>query len=401
MSTLSEVSQSGIGWVYPPQPQQERIIIEEVAGLLSGITPLISGQDYIDVEFGEDQPSLDWVMIEASIENTTDPTVLNVWRGVITSKTTTGFRLQLNGTPDSANYFLYWSIRGAFGYFFTGPTGGNENVASSAFTVELPIESTLTGTVIITPSDNGGGGSFSPTTRSLTAASRTGTFTYTPPTGAGVKTISVTNNRGLTNPASRTYTVVHVPTIIVHDTFTGANGTGLPSHTLDTGGTWTRYSGAGVDQMTIQSNKAQTVLEPLHFYGYGHDAGVADCTIEQTAVFGGADIFHACELLFRITDASNFWRLTCDGTGAITLYKYVAGSPTSMATGTTTIVAGVAVLFTVVLNGTSISCTIGAGAPLNVTDAFNQTATKHGPSTYYSSGGAVAHSTIDEFKVTA
>ena len=145
-----------------------------------------------------------------SIDNLVDATPVNVWRGVITSKTTTGFRLQLNGTPDSDNYVLYWSIKGVFGYSFTGPITGDVGDASTNFTVSLPPESTLTGTVIITPSDAGDGGTFTPTTLSLTTASPSGTFTYTPASG-GIKTLSVTNNRGLVNPPQILYTSVVPP----------------------------------------------------------------------------------------------------------------------------------------------------------------------------------------------
>jgi len=210
MSTLSDVSQSNIGWVYPPQPQTVITTIEEVSGIVSGLIALVNGQDYIDVAFGTAQPTADWTPIEMSIDNLVDATPVNVWRGVITSKTTTGFRLQLNGTPDSDNYVLYWSIKGVFGYSFTGPITGDVGDASTNFTVSLPPESTLTGTVIITPSDAGDGGTFTPTTLSLTTASPSGTFTYTPASG-GIKTLSVTNNRGLVNPPQILYTSVVPP----------------------------------------------------------------------------------------------------------------------------------------------------------------------------------------------
>jgi hypothetical protein len=196
MSTLSDVSQGKLGWVYPPQPQTT--FIEEFEGIISGVTPLIQGQDYVDVVFGSSQPSVDWVLIEAGMFNLVDSTPLNVWRGVVTSKTTSGFRLQLNGTPDTGNYYVSWSIQGAFGYYLSGPTSGQVGVPSQ-FTVRLPNASTLTGSVVITPSDGGAGGTFAPTTVTLTAAAPSATFNYTP-SSVGARSISTSNNRGLSNP---------------------------------------------------------------------------------------------------------------------------------------------------------------------------------------------------------
>jgi len=106
MSTLSETSQDNIGWVYPPQPQTQITVVEESIGIINGLAVLVDGQDYVDVVFGSAQPSDAWVLIETSIFNTIDSTPVNVWPGVITSKTETGFRLQLNGTPDSDSYIL-------------------------------------------------------------------------------------------------------------------------------------------------------------------------------------------------------------------------------------------------------------------------------------------------------
>lgn len=62
----------------------------------------------------------------------------------------------------------------------------------------------LTGSVTITPSDSGGGGSFVPTSVSLTTAAPSDTFTYIPTT-TGTKTIQTTNNRDLVNPSSVSY----------------------------------------------------------------------------------------------------------------------------------------------------------------------------------------------------
>lgn len=85
-------------------------------------------------------------------------------------------------------------------YYLDGPNRGANGVAST-FTVEYRgRRSSFT----VTPSDNGGGGAFSPTSVTLTGDNPTATFTYTP---SGTKTVEITlsNNGGLTNPAAHLY----------------------------------------------------------------------------------------------------------------------------------------------------------------------------------------------------
>lgn len=229
MSTLSDTSQGNVGWVFPPQPQTR--FIEEIAGTLSGTAPIPEGQSYVDVVFGNDQPSIDWVLLGASVFSTSDDPTLNLWYGIITSKTVNGFRVYLNGVADSDNYYLSWSIRGVFGYYLSGPTTGTPGVPSSPFTVRLPDESTLTGTVVITPSDGGVGGVFTPTSISLTAAAPSGTFTYTP-SAYGARSIRTTNNRGLTDPAQIGFNVA-APTYTLDGPSTGFVGTPSADFTVE------------------------------------------------------------------------------------------------------------------------------------------------------------------------
>ena len=81
------------------------------------ITPLASGRSYIEVLFDTVQDSADWEFTSLVVVNTTDATPLNILPGTVTAKSTTGFRLQLVGTPDSGNYDLHWA--------FTGTGGGS------------------------------------------------------------------------------------------------------------------------------------------------------------------------------------------------------------------------------------------------------------------------------------
>lgn len=84
----------------------------------------------------------------------------------------------------------------------SGPASGPIGSASSNFTVGA--NGDITGTVVVTPSDGGAGGTFTPTTVSISSGSPTGTFTYTA-ASSGSKTISVTNDGSLSNPTALSY----------------------------------------------------------------------------------------------------------------------------------------------------------------------------------------------------
>jgi hypothetical protein len=77
-----------------------------------GTTQLVAGQAYVDVVFGSVQTTDDWVLGECIVVNELDVTPLNIWPGIITDKAASGFRLQLNGMPDSDNYYLHWAVTG-------------------------------------------------------------------------------------------------------------------------------------------------------------------------------------------------------------------------------------------------------------------------------------------------
>jgi hypothetical protein len=88
----------------------------------------------------------------------------------------------------------------------SGPASGTVNVASTTFTVG--VNGTISGTIVCTPAATGGG-SFTPTTVSLTRESTTGAFTYTA-SSSGIKTISIANNARLSDPESVNYAVSDV-----------------------------------------------------------------------------------------------------------------------------------------------------------------------------------------------
>jgi hypothetical protein len=95
-------------------------------------------------------------------------------------------------------------VAAATAYTLTAPdpASGAPLVASGNFTVTL--NGLPTGTIVVTPSDGGDGGTFTPTTLSFTGATTSLTFTYTPD-DSGTKTISTSDDGGLTDPASVEY----------------------------------------------------------------------------------------------------------------------------------------------------------------------------------------------------
>jgi hypothetical protein len=177
------------------------------------------------------------------------------------------FRVQITGPgggPVSSNAAtLTVNPAAATGVTFTGPTSGTVGQASSNFSIGVtPTGGSIAGTLVVTLTDNGGGGTWTPATVSLTNAQPTATATYTPGS-AGVKTLGCTNNGGLTNPSTISYTASIsgvAPQVTQHpaavNVVAGTNGqmtaafSGTPTPTVQWqrsaagGGAWANISGA-------------------------------------------------------------------------------------------------------------------------------------------------------------
>lgn len=146
-----------------------------------------------------------------------------------------GRTLTLNGGVTSSGSHPITRTTTATAVTLSGPTSGTVGTASSNFTVGA--NGTITGTVTITPSDGGAGGTFSPATVNITSASPTATFTYTA-ASSGVKTISVTNNGSLTNPATISYTasVAAATSVTMSGPTSGAVGSPSTNFTIGANG---------------------------------------------------------------------------------------------------------------------------------------------------------------------
>lgn len=95
---------------------------------------------------------------------------------------------------------------------FTGPTDGFPGVASGNFTVRTDLPS-ITGVVVVTFGATGFAGFFTPSVLSLSTGASVGQVSFKTNTlGTGV--IYITNNGGLANGATLTYSVAVAPPVV-------------------------------------------------------------------------------------------------------------------------------------------------------------------------------------------
>lgn len=156
------------------------------------------------------------------------------------------------------------------GVTLSGPSSGTVNAPSANFTVGA--SGPLGADIVVTPSSGNGGGTFTPTTVTLTASAPTATFTYTPTT-TGAKTISVTNNQGLPNPASINFTATTAST--TNPTFSHvASGRGANNATQ-----------LSTTSVTLAANRL-ALLSVVSVINVPHVPTVAGWTLVATHVVG-------------------------------------------------------------------------------------------------------------------
>lgn len=173
------------------------------------LTGLITSGDFYNIEIRVVGTSIEgryWAITgnrpSTATVSTVDSTLTAGYPGIYRINALT---IGNDNSPRSADGFIVTdAAASATAITMSGPSSGNLNTASSNFTVGA--NGPITGTIVVTPSSNGGGGTFTPTSVSISSGTPTATFTYTPNSG-GTKTISVTNNGGLTNPANISYSV--------------------------------------------------------------------------------------------------------------------------------------------------------------------------------------------------
>jgi hypothetical protein len=114
----------------------------------------------------------------------------------------------------------------ATAYSVSGPSSGATSTPSTNFTVTVNGYLQASDNLVVTPSDGGGGGTFTPTTLTFTPSGTSTpaaqTFTYTPNATAGVKTLSFTHtyagSPSITDQSNLSYTATSGPvTLGVND----------------------------------------------------------------------------------------------------------------------------------------------------------------------------------------
>ena len=106
------------------------------------------------------------------------------------------------------------------------PASTAQGVASGAYTVTLTENSA---TILITPSDNGAGGAFSPSSASISATSTTATFTYTPVTYGRI-TLTWNNDQPLVAPVTKYYCGVRSLIVDGNSIAAGYNSTPMTNY---------------------------------------------------------------------------------------------------------------------------------------------------------------------------
>jgi hypothetical protein len=171
-------------------------------------------------------------------------------------------------------------------------------------------------------------------------------------------------------------TLTVTPNFLVSDTFTGANGTLLPSHAPDvnqTGHAWT-MTGA-TPTPTLVGGRATVTA------GSGHlqatiDSGVSDIQMATDYVVGAGPGLGA--LAFRLSDAANFLLLETNGNN-LQFYRQQAGAWVLVASKPlAAVAAGSTHRLEVRAVGSSVQGWWDGVQVMQVTETFQQTATRHG-----------------------
>lgn len=213
-----------------------------------------------------------------------------------------GFRLgkndgaALGGTL--ADTFVYTTpATGPTSCTITGPSAGRPSVASANFTATL--DAAATASTVVTPSDGGAGGTFTPSTVTIGIGSTTGTFTYTA-ASTGAKTITATNNQSLTNVGSLTYTayslalapssqsVANSIAASLTATLTGGSGTLAATTTAGTLSTSAPTSGTGFTLTTPSSGSGTATVTVNGPGGTTATATVSYAPAAATAITWGS-----------------------------------------------------------------------------------------------------------------
>jgi len=220
----------------------------------------------------------------------------------------------------------------------SGPSTGLVGVASTVFTVTA--NGSLAASVTVTPTDSGGGGTFSPTSLTLSSGTLSGTFTYTAGS-TGTKSIGVTNTGGLTNPTAVTLV---------------ASATAYVQFATLANMSESAHSGGGYDYTTTTTANQVAKGANLSLAGDGHVECVVQTAGTSASYLVGLDANAAGVTIYSGMD----YAIYPANTG---YYKaFVGGTNVATPTGSATIVPAVGDKMRLTRSGTTIVMDIIRGA---------------------------------------
>lgn len=161
--------------------------------------------------------------------------------------------------------------------------------------------------------------------------------------------------------------------VVVYDSF-NRDDSELTLGDADTGQTWEALVGT----WGISSNQAYAAAFSSSFAKAAIDAGISDCRVSVKIAVEDSNY---PRLAFRISDTINEFVFANNADGYLSLSKRIAGGTTQLAENQSYSVAAGTVL-SVVLNGTNIKAYFDGVLAFDITESFNQTATKHGIQVY-------------------
>jgi hypothetical protein len=217
-ATIGHVTQTGVTTIVDQSTNASHSFTIDAAGVattytLSGPTSGVVSVASTNFTVTPDGTTSGTVTLHTTGSGTFLPGSTLTWTGDSLPKSFTYTPSSISGSPHSISItsspvLIYtgspisYTVNPASATSYTltapSPSEGQVGVASGNFIVQC--DSSPASPVTITPNDGGNGGTFSPSSL-LVSDSSTHAFTYTA-ASFGIKTISCTNNGGLTNPVS-------------------------------------------------------------------------------------------------------------------------------------------------------------------------------------------------------
>lgn len=172
------------------------------------------------------------------------------------------------------------------------------------------------------------------------------------------------------------YTVLNINPV-VQDLFTDADNTSIASHTPDHRPNSNVWSQTASSAFYIQSNALQPNRQTDNDKAV-IDSGLSNISLscDVTPYWDGSNNSSYPGVVFRYTDANNYWYVYADGfTGVINMYQVVAGVSTQMWSYTVALISQTTYNFRIDCNGNIVTFYLNGTEITTVISSFNNTAT--------------------------